>query len=115
MLEIFELFVACRRSIVLGAPPPGLLIQSQPWQDWKPLRIALPFPEAPAQVIELKRDGASMDAMFALARACARAADGIVLSVQPVSAPPRFQIEHDERGAPPMDWAGILSEANRLS
>lgn len=113
MIETYELFVACLRRIELGACPDKVSCAELPDPTWSHLVAALPFKEAPVQLLELRRDGSDDRMLWALARACADAGGGVALSVMPVTAPPRFRVEHDGRGAAESDWAGVLVSARR--
>lgn len=108
-----ELYVVGRRAIVLdlGSLPAGVRIESRTWLAWKPLRAALPFAEEPVQLLILQCDGGSEGILQALARACADAADGVALAPLLVTAPTRFELDHDGRGSPPQDGPGILAGA----
>ncbi len=111
MIATDELYVACRRPIAIGTLPAGIRCTELPPIGWQFLRHALPFSEQPAQVLELHRERDDESLLWALAKACADAGGGVVLSVMPVTAPPRCELRHDGSSAAPTDWTGILAGA----
>ena len=94
----------------MGIPLSGFLISEIPLRHWPNWRRDVPFSEEPAQILHIKRDGASERQLIALAQSCADAGDGVSLSAEPVRSPPVFHIEHDGRGAAAMAWSAMLKK-----
>lgn len=81
-----------------------------PDPGWRWLRASLPEGAALVQALELEGEEV---AVVALARACADATAGFVLRYLPVTAPPRYEVEHYGAAGPVGEgWGAIYARAD---
>lgn len=98
MSTLLELYVVCRQACPLPPPRDGLQVSALPRIYFRTYLGSLPESEAPTAILQLNAaTPAHVEAMEALARACADASGGVVLRYMLVTAPARFEIIYEAK------------------